>query len=401
MPRHAALFLLLTVACAGAADAPRAAVRDSAGITIVESPPPDSSTSVFTLSDAPLVVLGDDESVPAEQFARLSGAVRLPSGEFVVAESRATELRLFDADGAFLRLLARRGEGPGEFVALGAVLVGEDRLGAWDLSAHGITTFGHDGSLIGERAYERLPADSAEGVIARPSLVPQRLLRDGRLIAISVRPRLNPPSGTYYDTATVWLADTNGSVRTIGHGYLRAHYTLDTPDGSTTFGTAPFGPTGAFAFTDSVWYHSEGRRHEVREVAEGDVVRRIFRVRHDPAPVTDADRNWLIDSVLADYEPEYHAHERGALEFAEWSPTMPAYTALIRDSEGLLWARRYPYREPRAVWEIFDADGRLAATATTPAAAKVVQIGRDWLLVQARGEYDEPLVQLFSLRRDG
>lgn len=91
--------------------------------------------------------------------------------------------------------------------------------------------------------------------------------------------------------------------------------------------------------------------------------------------------------------------KRNRLEFAEWSPTLPAYTALLRDSEGLLWARRYPYREPRATWEIFDPEGHLVATATTPAANTVLQVGRDWILVRGTGEFDEPLVQLYGLAR--
>lgn len=91
--------------------------------------------------------------------------------------------------------------------------------------------------------------------------------------------------------------------------------------------------------------------------------------------------------------------KRNRLEFAKWSPTLPAYTALLRDSEGLLWARRYPYREPRATWEIFDPEGHLVATATTPAANTVLQVGRDWILVRGTGEFDEPLVQLYGLAR--
>lgn len=399
MPRHALLLLLLTAACAGAGDAPRTAVRDSAGITIVESPPPDAGTPVFTISTAPSVVLGDDEAIAEEQFAQLAAAIRVPTGEIVVSEPRANEVRVFDASGAFLRLLGRRGEGPGEFSGLDVVLLGGGGVVAWDRYDNATATYAVSGELLASQVLERMAVISTEGPPLRPVLQPRHVGADGRLFGWSTRPRLNPPTGTYHDSLRVWVINADGSADQVGEARSGAHYVFHTPDGDMWIGRIPFGPRGALAFADSSWFRSGGDRYEVEELGEDGAIRRILRVLRPVAPVSDADRARFLDSVLAETSPEHRDGERGALELAEWSATHPAYTTLVRDPQGLFWARHVPPGAATATWEVFDAGGRLAATATTPLGWEVRQIGPDWVLVTTKGENDEPLVQLHALRR--
>lgn len=400
MPRHAAFSLLLwCAACGAATDAPRASVRDSAGITIAESPPPDDRTPVFAIDTVPRVVLGDDEAIAEEQFAQVAAAIRVPTGEIVVSEPRANEVRVFDATGAFLRLLGRRGEGPGEFSGLDVVLLGGGGVVAWDRNDNTVTSFATDGTLEWEQAHERLPPVTDGGMVMRPVLQPRMVRQDGAIYAFSTRPRANAPSGTYRDTLNVWLMQASGTGTRIGEAASGATYIYNTAEGSTWVGRMPFGPRGALAFADSSWFRSSGDRYEVEELGDDGAIRRILRVLRPVAPVGDADRSRFLDSVLAETAPEHRDGERGALELAEWSATHPAYTTLVRDPQALFWARHVPPGAATAAWEIFDAEGRLAATATTPLGWEVRQVGPDWVLVTTKGENDEPLVQLHALRR--
>lgn len=62
-----------------------------------------------------LVDFGGAMAEPAAEMLQVGGVVRLPSGEFAVANGKPSEFRLYDARGNLLRVLARRGGGPGEF----------------------------------------------------------------------------------------------------------------------------------------------------------------------------------------------------------------------------------------------------------------------------------------------
>jgi hypothetical protein len=398
-PTLRVLALVSIAACGESGPASRAVTRDSAGITIVESPAPDSTMPAFLVSGDPILLLGDEDSLPAEQFAQLAGALRLSSGAVVVADARAAEVRVFDSSGGFLRTIGRNGEGPGEFLNLGGVLHRGDTIAVWDLNDNAMILFNEQDSLLGELVFERLPSVTHEGMTARPVMQPRRLLSGGAMYAIARQLRINPGSGNYQDTSHIRLATSPGGSQSVGRAYIGSSYTFDTPDGTTWFGSRPFGAKGSLAFFDGGWYHSPGDRFEIREIASGDTVRRIMRVQREPVAVTDADRAWHFDSVLALADSQYRDGEREALEFAEWSTTMPTYTALVLDSEGMIWARRYPYTDPLARWEIFDPDGRLVATAVTPAQLDVRQIGPDWLLAMTKGEYDEPLVAVYRLTR--
>ena len=210
---------------------------------------------------------------------------------------------------------------------------------------------------------------------------------------------MNPASGNYRHSPEIWIIDTAGAMHQVGSYFATASYVYNTPDGSMWFGNTPFGPQGRIVPLADGWIHSEGERFEYAERRLDNTLTRIVRVQRPRRPVTAIDRGWFMDSLLADYEPKYRDGERAAAEWAEWALTMPAYDALVHDSEGMIWARVYPYDAAMATWDIFDPEGRLVAMTTTPARLDVKQIGPDWILGQAKGEMDEPLVMLFTLRR--
>lgn len=389
--------LLVSAACAGTDPGSAPATRDSAGIAIVENAAPDSATSSFAIDSVPMLLLGELDGPEAEQFGYVSGAIRLASGQIVVADRNNYELRVFDIGGTLVRRIGRRGEGPGDFGELAALLGGPPGIHTWDWRLHRVTSFSEDGTFLRDQKIAYLPApDSSPG---RMVPFPLHVLADGRIVARGGRMRFNSPTGNYRDTTDVWIVEPAGEMRRFGAYYSRSHYILYTPDGSMWFGSKPFGPQGELLVTDAELIRSDGSAFEIRYLSHLDSLTRIVRVNRPVHAVTEGDRAWYMDSVLADYPPKYHEAERRANEWAEWSATVPAYDALVRDSEGQLWARVYPKDAPTATWDVFDAEGRLVATASTPADLDVKQIGADWLLAQTKGEMDEPLVLLYRLTR--
>jgi hypothetical protein len=396
-PFSVALVAVLAACGAGAGSSP-AVTRDSAGISIVENAAPDSTIFSFTIDSIPSLLLGELDGPEAEQFGYVTGAMRLASGQIVVADRNNYELRVFDSAGTLVRRIGRRGEGPGDFGELAALLEGPSGIHTWDWRLHRVTAFAEDGSFLRDQKIAYLPApDSSPG---RMVPFPLHVLPDGRIIARGGRMRFNTPTGNYQDSIDVWIVDSAGEMRRFGAYYSRSHYVLHTPDGSMWFGSKPFGPQGEILVTDAELIRSDGSAFEIRYLSHLDSLSRIVRVNRPVRAVTESDREWYMDSVVADYPPEYHEAERRANEWAEWSATVPAYDALIQDSEGQLWARVYPKDAPTATWDVFNADGRLVATASTPSGLDVKQIGRDWVLGQGKGVMDEPLVYLYRLSRD-
>src|SRR5690606_38057602 len=110
---------LTILACADST--PRAgdnAVRDSAGVTIVESVSPEWTNETAWLVDttAPLVY-GEGEPVERQPLDPAS-VFRTAAGEVVVADGNQSgwhNLLVYDANGRWLRTLGRQGQGPCEF----------------------------------------------------------------------------------------------------------------------------------------------------------------------------------------------------------------------------------------------------------------------------------------------
>ena len=106
----------------------------------------------YRLSDQPLLQIGSAAGDGEVAFHGITGAVRLPSGQIVVANSGAWELKFFDPHGGFLAATGRYGDGPGDFRSLSRIgALREDRVAAVDRLVGRVSVFSSDGVL--ERTY--------------------------------------------------------------------------------------------------------------------------------------------------------------------------------------------------------------------------------------------------------
>lgn len=139
----------LTVALSGCdapmrGDHPGVVLRDSAGITLVESKDSLWAEDRWLL-DAPVTVVG----APGVVLERVVGAERLTDGSVVVLDAGSGLLRWFDADGALRVGVGGLGEGPAEFRSPSALVAsGGDTVAVWDSGAGAIV-----GWLEGEQQF--------------------------------------------------------------------------------------------------------------------------------------------------------------------------------------------------------------------------------------------------------
>ncbi len=136
-----------------AADGATSAGRDSAGVHIVENRTPVwTDATRWTFDSLPLTSVGGDETDVQQQFRSISTARRMSNGTVVVAADN--ELRLYAPDGKYLRSLAGKGDGPGEFRSLQDVwrLEGDSILATQALAGGGMKNvlLGPDGALVRE-----------------------------------------------------------------------------------------------------------------------------------------------------------------------------------------------------------------------------------------------------------
>ena len=140
------------VACDGGdgGDAGGFAVVDSAGVRIATSASPQwPEGGGWSLAEA-ILDIGAAGNDPDHELFRVLGAVRLPGGGVVVANSGSGELRFFAADGTLVRRVGRKGEGPGEFTRI-----------------EGFWPFRGDSPIVWDRGLARLRVFSATGELGR------------------------------------------------------------------------------------------------------------------------------------------------------------------------------------------------------------------------------------------
>ncbi len=89
---------LVLTSCTGDHRLSSVVVRDSAGVTIVESIEPAwGEGEGWTLSEEPAVAIGREDGPEEYSLYQVMGAFRLPDGSFVIANGGSDELRYYDS----------------------------------------------------------------------------------------------------------------------------------------------------------------------------------------------------------------------------------------------------------------------------------------------------------------
>jgi hypothetical protein len=374
----AALALVLA-ACGGDAAAAGPTVRDSAGIRIVQNEHPVWKTGQGWRVDAePLLDVGGEEGDANQQFARVADAVRLSDGTLLVADGQVNELRAFDAQGRYLRTLGRAGGGPGEFRGLEKLyLLPGDTVAAFDYQGGRLSFFAPSGAVA--RGVNLGPLDG--------KLPPRPLgvFRDGSLL---VGPMYNPVFNNSPKPSrdTVPLARYSAAgAQSASLGRVAGEETVTlvntSGQGFAMRDRVPFGLATSFAVHGARLLVADNARYElVERRPDGEVVR-LIRLAGEPEAVTEADRAAYLEqrrSAMSQSDRFREAAER-MLKSMPFPPRKGHFAGLRMDALGNAWVERHPAPGGDTPWDVFDAEGRLLGTVTTPAGLRVTQIGTDFV----------------------
>jgi len=121
-----------------------------------------SDSTVRLIDD---LVIGADLTDEAAILYQPSGVAASRDGTIFVADRGANNIKMFAADGTFLKTLGKEGQGPGEFAALSAITITGEFLVVRDSRSRRLSVWTLDGEHVADHAPEdRTSALSVQGL---------------------------------------------------------------------------------------------------------------------------------------------------------------------------------------------------------------------------------------------
>lgn len=385
-----------------------ATLRDSAGIHLVENITPLwPAGGGRRLEAAPAITLGLGRG-NEDEFGNVQGAVRLADGSILVADRRNSNLKLFSATGSFVRKIGQRGEGPGDFSMMWNLYrVPGDTIVTWDLRQHRLTWFTSDGKARRTLAVARPPIVTFPGGQRMGSSVAVfGMLADGSALGYHQDGRMNPPTALYSDTIHLTHANAAGVLAPLASLFQGESYSYNSSDHKYSSGDdRPFTTKASVAAGAATFWYTDGRKYELREYDLSGKVKRIVRLRRTPTAVTDAEVATFKASELEALKREKFKDEasrqpimdlqREIQRWMSFPKLRPAYSRLIAEPGGALWARQYGDTTKAQHWDSFDRSGRYLGVVDTPAGLEVLEIGADYMLGRFKDADDVESVGLY------
>lgn len=266
------------------------------------------------------LVIGDRGDVDIRYaFARPSDVVVDARGQIYVVDSRSAAVKVFDAEGEYLRELSREGQGPGEFqdprsvASFGdVVIVGASRNARW-------SHFDLDGNHLADYSYP-----------IYDNLELMRATADGRLIGSTTgfteQEEVVRGYGIYSPQAELILRlveITHPNTPTIQRGTRR-----------TYFGGMPHAIPAVAVSPQGVAYWSMSDEYQLLAVGPEGEQGWALRVAMTPGPLTRE----AIDDVMARVRGRYEDATEAEVTFPD---RFPAIRTIEVDGHGHVWV--FPY----------------------------------------------------------
>jgi hypothetical protein len=353
-----------------------AVVRDSAGITIVENGP-DAAERVprWAVGPEPSLSIGVAEGDPGHEFHRVLDAALLSDGRIAVLDWGSRQVRLFGSDGRLVGVQGRDGGGPGEYRSPQVL---------WVLPGDSIAVYDPRQDRVTVLATHASGLELARTAPVRRGIMfplPAGALDGGRRLVVLHRTfdattPIQPRMGVLWALSIDSLAsDSLIQVRHGSYGRMPGGEEFGIVAGHPIFA----GLSGwAMAEGDRL-VHGSGQEYAVEVADARGRTRRIVRWHGPDRTATDHDVREWIDSMVARAPPERRPLARRRWEVTPVAETKPAHGRLLFDPAGRLWVNRWElwadHLNDGPEWWVFDAEGRLVATARMPDGFRAFDFG--------------------------
>lgn len=329
----------------------------SNGAVHVVNAPPAGEEEVWRLEEVLRIGTVDEEG--PSSFGQVRGLAVTRSGEIVVLDAQAKELRVFSPSGEHLATYGRQGAGPGEMEApFGLVLAPDDRLWVPDHATSRMSVFSARAGF--ETSYPLriysygwvwggVMADDGRvlepSVMAPPDWKPALRVYDAGMRQLDSIPLPEPPETadpTDLPNVFAWAAPggrARGGVQVPF--YPQQRDLLD--------------PEGVFWSVD----RGDGSYRIKRWTPGGDTTL-VLETRRAPVPVTAPER----DSAMAEILEGLEQFGVTKLDASKIPDTKPAVASVFLAEDGKLWVET-PAPDSLHLYDVYDRAGRHVMTVAT------------------------------------
>ena len=391
---HSALMLSAAlVACGGdggRAHDIQAQIEDSAGVRIVEYAGVPQVAPPLALADEPVYRHGAN---PGDyEFQGINVGRLFPDGSAVVADRENSELVVLSSDGATHKVLARRGEGPGEVIYPYSMFV-----------------LGQDSVLVPDRRQSRLTLFVGDSVARIASLPRSSSLGVAGIGASGTLMMMNrTPYGSWFDIEEEWLAG-HMTLFDIETGALDTVASYDHwPREQSGLMNPIIRPAGSVTVAAGRFVQTRSDRPEITWRLPDGTVTQIVRWRPEPPLLTDEILEpveaynrmigWLNYGVSEARLEEIVQADMARYRAMIGQPT-PLFGSPFADADGNVWLPSYrpAYPEEGSPYTVISLDGAWLGQVETPPRFRILDVTGGLVLGVLRDEVDVENVVVYGL----
>ena len=307
--------------------------EDVDGVTVVKNPKqPMYREDVCMIKED--LSIGKAEGQEEYMFNRIQDIAVDDNGDIYVADSQATQIRVFDLNGKFLRTIGRKGQGPGEFTGIQSIQITPNKeLMLYDNVQHRLVYFSLAGKFI-------------------------RFMRFA--ISLGSVGRIMPSSPLYCDSRENYYIVTgimelpkalkaHREILKIGAD-LKYITIARTPDHDPTKSFSRFSLEDLYCqlMVKDYVLLGNSKNYEAQIFnPEGKVVKKITR-EYDPVPVSEAEK---------EEEQKKESRPERKIEFPRFHPPI---SYLAADDEGRIFVRTWekPAKGKGYFFDVYDPEGK-------------------------------------------
>lgn len=337
--------------------------------TIANPATPANGAMVLPLAE--LWRLGGESDADEEFFGVISDIAVAANGDVHLLDAQLHEVRVFDAEGGYLRTFGREGEGPGEFRRpRNLVLLADGTVGVVQPRPAAVVRFTPEGEPAGQLS---MPSPEDGGFM----FVDEARSRGGHLVVSGMNMKFG--EGERSRTARLMAVAADGS---LGAEFVRtedefnmARIELDEADFERGWSLAPDGRV----------VHRDGFDYELTVFAADGTEDRVVTRAYEPLVRADAEREERREELAG--RMRFRGRGRDLEISVEVSPVAPAIRWMAHHDDGSLWVlNERAYRARRdgelGTFDVFDRDGHYVRQVT----------------LQGEGDFEEDRILLVGER---
>ena len=338
------------------------------------------------------VVLSGAEGVPLTEVV---GAVRIASGDVVVADGPSATVHFYSVDGRHLRHFGRRGDGPGEFGLLASLgVAAADTVWAHDFAHQRVTFIGPTGELLRTVALEpRLGSGQVVGVLPDGTIVVGEAWSSAR-VGSAREAGLNRERVAY-----VSYSPEGRLLDSIAHVPGR-EVVLSVEGGRGVMGPAPLGRVAVHALVGGRLVVGDQERSLLRvfspDRGRADVIEWPSGDLTLPEDLIEAWREIRLRDVSDDDRPGVERE----IAATPLPARRPAHGPILAGVSGDIWVADYalPGSAP-AAWRVLGPEGERKAILVPPPAFQPWHVSSEEVLGVTTGPLGVPRVEIRRIVR--